>query len=422
MSSLSCRFCSHRNPEGSKFCNECGSPLNLVPCAQCEAINNVADEHCTTCGAPWRAGASSDPTMILEPTLEATQGGHDDATADGRATPRDATVGAAPPAGAVPVALADRLEHDTHDEVTALPGPRRRVEQPVPSRDFTFTPGVVHDDPLPRAARSYSGTWQPSRLRSMLLGVAFVAIVGAVTWTSVNPALWRSLATEADAPSAAPADSAPVPAASSSPPATPAEAPGSQDTQATTQAAPTSAAAVAPASSDTPSDPASGTTAAARSPDDAPDASATAPSSPEAAAAPGAPPPSSTEPASGSSASATGASPDAAAAPGASAQASNPSADATPPADGAAGETGTAPPGATEASAATKAPQSARVARESRVARRAARPAEKPNRPVGDYRTREQAERDALATQRLIARELGNAPRGNAAGSPPAPR
>jgi ribosomal protein L40E len=46
-----CRFCGHVNPDGAKYCNECGSQLNLKPCRLCDAINDVAAEHCHKCGA-----------------------------------------------------------------------------------------------------------------------------------------------------------------------------------------------------------------------------------------------------------------------------------------------------------------------------------------------------------------------------------
>ena len=50
MASLTCSFCKHVNPDGSKFCNECGSVLGLRPCAQCDAINDVGATYCHHCG------------------------------------------------------------------------------------------------------------------------------------------------------------------------------------------------------------------------------------------------------------------------------------------------------------------------------------------------------------------------------------
>jgi len=57
MSTSSCRFCAHANPEGAKFCNDCGSPLHLKPCPHCEAITDVSAADCHQCGAPFVAGA-----------------------------------------------------------------------------------------------------------------------------------------------------------------------------------------------------------------------------------------------------------------------------------------------------------------------------------------------------------------------------
>jgi hypothetical protein len=50
MPPLDCPFCSHENPAGAKFCNECGSPLHLAPCGDCGAVNNLTDTHCWRCG------------------------------------------------------------------------------------------------------------------------------------------------------------------------------------------------------------------------------------------------------------------------------------------------------------------------------------------------------------------------------------
>ena len=66
MSISSCRFCAHANPEGAKFCNDCGSPLHLKPCPQCEAITDVSAENCHQCGAPFvTSGAADAPAKSI---------------------------------------------------------------------------------------------------------------------------------------------------------------------------------------------------------------------------------------------------------------------------------------------------------------------------------------------------------------------
>ena len=49
--SSECGFCDHSNPPSSKYCNECGSPLNFKPCAECGAVNETSALGCYKCGA-----------------------------------------------------------------------------------------------------------------------------------------------------------------------------------------------------------------------------------------------------------------------------------------------------------------------------------------------------------------------------------
>jgi len=49
MSAFSCLFCSHANPAGSRYCNECGSPLRLKPCPECDAVNDLEAVNCYQC-------------------------------------------------------------------------------------------------------------------------------------------------------------------------------------------------------------------------------------------------------------------------------------------------------------------------------------------------------------------------------------
>lgn len=74
MSRSTCRFCAHANPEGARFCNACGSQIDLKPCRQCDAINRADAIECHLCGSPL--GESS--LVAAEP---------DTASASGDATP-----------------------------------------------------------------------------------------------------------------------------------------------------------------------------------------------------------------------------------------------------------------------------------------------------------------------------------------------
>ncbi len=73
MSDLACNFCAHGNPEGSTFCNECGSPLNLTLCSRCEAINVVWASECSQCGAPLSSGDTEEMAAALTALTEIVQ-------------------------------------------------------------------------------------------------------------------------------------------------------------------------------------------------------------------------------------------------------------------------------------------------------------------------------------------------------------
>jgi hypothetical protein len=62
---LQCLFCSHFNPAGTRFCNDCGSPLNLRPCPQCGAIDNRTEKKCYKCSAEFGS-----PAPMKQPAFE----------------------------------------------------------------------------------------------------------------------------------------------------------------------------------------------------------------------------------------------------------------------------------------------------------------------------------------------------------------
>jgi len=100
MGSSRCRFCTHDNPDGARFCNACGSPLHLKPCPHCEAVNDTAAAQCYECGAALEAiapaGALAEmPTPVTAAASESS----------GR---REVPVGAESPH--VPDAFGARLE------------------------------------------------------------------------------------------------------------------------------------------------------------------------------------------------------------------------------------------------------------------------------------------------------------------------
>jgi predicted ATPase/class 3 adenylate cyclase len=57
-----CPSCGTENPEGKKFCIECGTPLALS-CASCGAALEGNEKFCGECGAPFSVQAPSDATV-----------------------------------------------------------------------------------------------------------------------------------------------------------------------------------------------------------------------------------------------------------------------------------------------------------------------------------------------------------------------
>ena len=339
MSSLSCGFCAHRNPEGSKFCNECGSPLNLVPCPQCEAINNVLERQCCRCGATLSGVLTEEVSAPVETTPEGLHG----------------TQSAFMQGGSVPIALGDRPDAWPAD-LRARPDDA----QTAVSNDPAHALAVEHPaDPAPHmdVARSSSSdrgasydARRPNRGYRIFVGVALLAVAGGV--------IFRMSASPGDGhTSPGAATSATIPAAPTQP--------------ATTTAAPPPLAPVAPP-------PTAGTVtespAATTSPNNADGTSSTAASSGASSASPAPPEP-----------------------PSPGAQVAQPSPLTAP--DNV--EANTPAPSQTTQPVVT--PRSSARATNGARARTSA-----------TTRTKEQAERDAAATRRIIARQLGETPRNDA--------
>lgn len=81
MSVSSCSFCRHVNPVGAKFCNDCGSPLHLQPCPECNAITDLTAAECYLCGAALHPPASAHPAADLAAISEIEVKAAEDAAA-----------------------------------------------------------------------------------------------------------------------------------------------------------------------------------------------------------------------------------------------------------------------------------------------------------------------------------------------------
>jgi ribosomal protein L40E len=69
MPPLRCLFCQHDNPAAARFCNECGTPLDLRPCTSCNAVDSRQATACYRCGTPFapapaRSPASAEPGHV----------------------------------------------------------------------------------------------------------------------------------------------------------------------------------------------------------------------------------------------------------------------------------------------------------------------------------------------------------------------
>src|SRR4051812_40362545 len=63
----SCPSCGAENPEASRFCGACGTPLLSVSCASCGAANPSEHRFCGQCGAALSDGTA----QVTEPARPA---------------------------------------------------------------------------------------------------------------------------------------------------------------------------------------------------------------------------------------------------------------------------------------------------------------------------------------------------------------
>jgi hypothetical protein len=200
MSDVTCNFCAHGNPEGSKFCNACGSPLNLTLCSGCEAVNSVSAKECYRCGA--RLSSVETEEIAIPPAALA-----------------EIAPSESPPAkdDSVPRALGERLDQLLGEPLARSHEPQETTAEDRPSLAASLTTDPASGDNRSLSQSHVGGATYPgrnrNRARAILLVVVLVTGAGAVLWTSVNPTHppdLRSMTNEGSATAPEPASSAPA--------------------------------------------------------------------------------------------------------------------------------------------------------------------------------------------------------------------
>ena len=86
--SAGCPFCEQVNPPAAKFCNACGAPMHLVPCARCGAVNDPkAATACYQCGAALPEDRRGEPARSSSGAEASAAAGSSASTAQDRMQP-----------------------------------------------------------------------------------------------------------------------------------------------------------------------------------------------------------------------------------------------------------------------------------------------------------------------------------------------
>src|SRR6266568_4702394 len=83
---MRCSRCGHENKEGARFCNECGSKLEII-CAACATPNPPGSKFCSGCGSPLAAQPPAPGPLTYTPKHLAERILAEQAALEARATP-----------------------------------------------------------------------------------------------------------------------------------------------------------------------------------------------------------------------------------------------------------------------------------------------------------------------------------------------
>ncbi|HKU87059.1 MAG TPA: zinc ribbon domain-containing protein [Casimicrobiaceae bacterium] len=173
MSTISCSFCTSANPPDAKFCNQCGSPLGLKPCPACEAVNEAAAKRCHQCGAAFDVLAVEPIASSMEPATAAVA---TDAVSDLSSPAAAESIPAAPFTVDAALDAPIHIPESFADRLERDAGPHafERVEPRIAPPEERNAPEVGSPYLRSTVARPRERAW-----RAPLALAAFVAIAGA---------------------------------------------------------------------------------------------------------------------------------------------------------------------------------------------------------------------------------------------------
>ena len=64
---MQCPKCQFQNPDGLKFCNDCGQKLTIV-CPSCQSVNQPGSKFCGECGYDFTKTSAITPPPIETPS------------------------------------------------------------------------------------------------------------------------------------------------------------------------------------------------------------------------------------------------------------------------------------------------------------------------------------------------------------------
>jgi len=415
MSRLICIVCGLSNRESSERCSRCLSPLDLRLCHRCESINTLSATQCSQCGAPLSSALEEVPTYPAAST-EASQ-------------PAE---GAFATIGSVPAALAERLDSIASHRSASAHGWPAPIDEPPP-----FEAGRPLAEPASVASVSTAASADSIDDRSSP-GTAFTGELSALDEPASPAAAFTGEASAVDEPASTAAVFTGEPARAVDDSPSPAAAFPSRPADRGEKEPSSRFGGNGPVYSERSRNRASGFVLAAvllvavgaiywvtegsRHPPAADTASrgGSTTASQGASSAPANPQPS-TNP-SGTQqvpgAAPRAASSDSSASPPATVESTSPSAETLPSAETSPPRTVQTPENAA-AQASIAAGTTASVDAGARKTTKAQATGDTRRRTVAPQRANEQAGRDAIATQRLIERELGDSSRAGSADNPP---